>query len=341
MNRMWQAEDIELLKRCIDEGMSLADIAEKLRRTESAVKVYARKHGIRFTPRGCIWTELEMRMFAEDWSNADMTKSRLLKKYGRTWTGLRAKAFKMGLGERPASDIYLTIKEVAVEMQINEWTVRTWLKLGLKTIKSKTNKTVKHLIDTDELLLFLETHQDLFDASRVSNVLFCNEPRWLREKRARDAAYYADNANSEWSVRDDNRLVWLFKCGKTDEEIALEMRRTASAIQAHRFILGLSRSNNNYSEAELNILREWSDYKTIEELTEMLPGRTTNSISKKCHMIGIPYHESKSACKWSEEENQYLIREGGRKSAEELSDILHRSKTSIKRQLRLLKQKPV
>lgn len=338
MNRMWRAEEIQMLKDCIDKGMSIEDIAEKLDRTESAVKVYARKHGIRFVTEGCAWTDSEMKMFADDWVDADMTKNKLQRKYGRTWTGLRSKAFKMGLGERPVSDIYLTIKEVSQEMQIHEWTVRTWLKLGLNTRKSKVNKTVKHLIDTDDLLIFLESHQYLFDASKVSKILFYKEPAWLKEKRKHDSLHYRENRNSEWSIADDNKLVWLFKCGKTDEEIAFEMKRTPVAVQTHRFILGLSRPNNNYSDHELKILREWSDYKTVSELSDMLPGRTAGSISRKCYTLGIPYHESKSTCKWSDDENKCLVELSRHKSADDLAGILHRSKTSIKRQLKLLKQ---
>lgn len=338
MNRMWRENEINMLLFLIEQGADIEEIAEKLDRTENAVKTYARKHNIRIVTDGCRWTEDEIKEFTNDWKDADMTPGRLVKKYHRTWGGLRRKAYKLGLGKRPVSDIYLTVKQVAAEMNVQEYTVRRWIELGLRTKKSKTNKTTTHLIDADDLLVFLESHQKLFDASKISDILFYDEPDWLKNKRRYDFANYNKNRNTEWSLADDNRLVWLFSKGRTDEEISKEMHRSCSAIQAHRFILGLCRPQNYWSEYEISVLLKYHEYKTVSELHEMLPERTAAAISRKCALMNITYHESKSACLWSDEENTQLRQfMSEKKKVKEISEIMHRSMASIRRQKRYLR----
>lgn len=239
----WTKEETERLKEMAEAGKSRKKIAKALGRTEHAVDMKLFRLGIQIRRKNRSWTPEEDAEFAADWNNPEKSNQYLCRKYNRTRIALIDRAFKLELGPRPYNDMYLTIPAVSEEMQVSYDRVYTWIRLGLKTKANRSGRG-KYLIRQEDLLEFLKTLQDLFNASLVSGYLFSNEPEWLKEKRKKDTQKYAKSNRLEYSNDDDKQIVRMFEHGKTDKEIADALGRNLTGLAAHRRVLGLLRNRD-------------------------------------------------------------------------------------------------
>lgn len=296
MKKLWTLEEDNILIEFAKKGVKLSKIADKLDRTENAVRLRCKRLGIQIMAKGRHWTKEEEEQFKEEWCSEDVSHDTLVRRHNRTWHALQEKAFSMGLGSRPQNTSYVTVMDICQEMNVSSDRVYAWIKLGLNVHKSNDKRT-KYLIDTDELLVFLEHNQHLFDASEVSQFLFIQEPEWLKNKRRKDGSIDISNKGTEWSFQDDKILVSLYEKGYSVEKLAQIFKRSEIAIITHLNILGVKRKRaNEYSEEELKVLYEYSNEKTLKELATMLPGRTVKGLEYKCKSLGIPYHLSSRRC---------------------------------------------
>ena len=239
----WTKEETEKLKKMAEAGISKKKIAKTFDRSEQAVAVKLSRMGVQIRRKNRNWTKEEDAAFVLDWYNSEISNQGMCRKYKRTRIALIDRAFKLGLGPRPYNDMYLTIPAVSEEMQVSYDRVYTWIRLGLKTKANRSGRG-KYLIRQEDLLEFLKTHQDLFNASLVSDYLFSNEPNWLKEKRKRDTQKYAEYNRLEYSNDDDKQIVRMFEHGKTDKEIADALGRNLTGLAAHRRVLGLFRNRD-------------------------------------------------------------------------------------------------
>ena len=85
----------------------------------------------------------------------------------------------------------------------------------------------------EDLLSFLETHPDLWDARRVELYALGGEYDWLKEKRKADSALPARKAKL-WTKEEDRQLIFMWRKGdETKSEIGLILGRSESSIE-HR-----------------------------------------------------------------------------------------------------------
>lgn len=300
-SRLWTKAEIEELKSLVEKKYTKTQLAEHFDRTPTAIVIKVNRLGLQILNtsdnqgnRGRTWKKSDLDLLVELWQDATVSKSVMQNKLNRTWFSIRKKALELELGAREYDMEYLSIPTICYEMNVSHDRVSNWLKLGLKYKRNKSGK-VKYLISSDDLLDFLEEHKDMFNASEVSEYLFAEEPDWFIKKRRRDALSYADNNRLEYTNEEDKIIVRMFNRGKSDSEIARELNRTETGIKYHRMALGLLR--NKYSEMELDILRKYSDTKTVYELQKMLPLRTVKGIQYKCEQLNLPYHVSEAMCK--------------------------------------------
>lgn len=90
------------------------------------------------------------------------------------------------LGFQKDRDEYVTMHQVEKIMDITYAATQKFIKNGLpvirKTFSEKTYVMVKH----EDLINWLEQHQDLWLASKVEYMALGQEPEWLMEKRKKD-----------------------------------------------------------------------------------------------------------------------------------------------------------
>lgn len=290
---IWREKDLEELKLLIDSGYTVKQLAERFGRSETAITIKVSRLGKQIKKPNRTWKEEDEEQFKEDWLDPELSIHMLENKYNRTWFGLRKRAQILGLGPRRYNDQYLSINTICEEMNVSADRVSSWIKKGLKAKKNRSGK-VKKVIDQEDLLEFLEQHQDLFSADKISEYLFYKEPQWLIDKRKRDGLINKDKNRLPYTNEEDKRIQQMFKMGKSDDEIAIALKRTRSGILCRRMILGLTK--REYMPYEIDILKKYSRYKTVYELAKMLPLRTPKGIEYECRKLGIPYHISKNMC---------------------------------------------
>lgn len=296
---LWRKEDVAKLRQLVNEGYTVKQLSEYFNRTEMAIIIKVNRIGEQLKEPNRTWLPEEEKQFEIDWNNPELSINQLKKRYNRTCFGLRKRALILNLGSRNYNDEYLNIETICEEMQVSRDRVSSWIKKGLKVKKNKSGK-VKKLIDANDLLKFLEQNQDLFKANKISEYLFVNEPQWLVDKRKEDIEINDENNRIPYTNEEDKTIQHMFKIGKTDKEIAEKLHRTESGILCRRMVLNLIK--REYQDYEIEILRKYSKYKTIEELAKMLPLRKPKGIMCKCEQLGLEYHTSKSKCKSMEDD---------------------------------------
>lgn len=113
----------------------------------------------------------------------------IAKRTGKTETAVRVKAKRLGLGAVKNASDYLCAREVSRLMGIDVHAVTNrWIeKRGLKCRKIRSGRrTLWVLIRHDDLMRFLEEHQDIWDSRRVEPYALGMEPEWLHQKRLKD-----------------------------------------------------------------------------------------------------------------------------------------------------------
>ena len=290
MRCTWSEAEKERLKQLCAENKTLKRILKEFPdKTESQVRVKCKNMGLEFNKKRKSWSQDELERFQEDWENHSISNSRLRERYqNRTITALRACARRLGLSERPYDDSYLRISDITAEMQVSKDRVRAWIKNGLKYHKSHI-KPVRYLIDQDDLLEYLHKHPSCYDASKISKYIFNPEPAWLLEKRQTDAKNFRSRSKHAEYYNDNEckKIIEMFKAGLSNEDIARELNRTEYGIERILTILNLSRKH--YNQYELDILVEYHDKITIDEIAKMLPLRTRAGIIDKCERMHLKY----------------------------------------------------
>lgn len=290
MERIWTDDEKSRLAELCAQNKSLKRIMKEFPdKSESQIRTKCKNMHIEFNKKRKKWTEEELEQFKADWMNHSISNSRLRSKYkNRTLMALRACANRLGLPERPFDDSYLRIGDIMNEMQVPKDRVRSWIKQGLKYKKSHI-MPVKYLIDPQDLLKFLKAHPDAYDASKVSKYIFHPEPKWLTEKRKKDAEGFKSKAKSAAYYENDEceKIIALFKQGKSNKEIADALGRTEYGIERMLAILNLSRKH--YNDYEIEILMKYHDKILLDDLVRMLPLRTRAGIISKCEQLHLKY----------------------------------------------------
>lgn len=133
------------------------------------------------------WTSEQIETLKELWGTSSYHY--IAKRTGHTETAIRLKAKRMGLGSVKDASEYICAREIARIMGIDSHTVTDyWIKkLGLKCrrIKSK-HKTLWVMVRHDDLMRFLENHQDIWDSRRIEPYALGMEPEWFHQKRLKD-----------------------------------------------------------------------------------------------------------------------------------------------------------
>lgn len=194
-------------------------------------------------PRGKTWSKEEIQLLYE--LSSEYTPHQIAKKIGRTTGQVVSKQKKKKIqGFCIANVKYISCRALANILQVDSHVVLRWKNIyeDFPKRKVKVVYSCREFVVFDKILGWLEEHQELFDASTI-------EPQWLRNKRTIDYQKHQRRNALAWTSEDDNRLVFLTKCGKTPTDIANELQRTVGSIYYRKSLLGLtvSRKENKIS----------------------------------------------------------------------------------------------
>ena len=109
----------------------------------------------------------------------------LCRRLGISYARLRRRAKADGRGFQKDADEYITMRQVRSMMKIEHMKIQRFIAAGLPARKISFGKGKRYnvVVSVDELVAWLERHQDMFEARRIEHMALGQEPEWLRAKR--------------------------------------------------------------------------------------------------------------------------------------------------------------
>lgn len=266
--RLWSAEDLTYL----NENWQLPDteLSEKLGRPIQSIRTKRFSLGL-VGKDGCRkkdWSQEELDYIREVWG--EKTIPEIAKKLGRSINAVKIKTTRMGYtgqkwyGEMMSARKVSELLGVDVHAVCNYWIPKCGLKAKAKRLGDSKKTTT--IIMFEDLLAWLETHQDLWDSRRVELYGLGMEYDWLVAKRKADALKPARKAQ-KWTHEEDQRLISMFRRGgMTNAEMGAVLGRPASGVE-HRLtrldVWGTGRYVGDAIQKERKAKRERFEQKAL------------------------------------------------------------------------------
>lgn len=226
----WTNEEIEFLKA--NWGiMKLPVLAEKLNRTEAALRKKARRLELseKYINN---WSQEDINYLIEHWGGTEFRTLR--KRLKRTHYAIKKKAYELNLGPAvSAMGEFLTVYRISQAIGVKRETVLNWgNSYGLPVEVRSLNKKPTYMVQYDELMIWLEENQDKWNASKMESYALGIEPEWLKEKSKRDKVIPHKVDKRFWTPEEDAQIRCLYLSGLTTREIAFKLKnRTPKAVE--------------------------------------------------------------------------------------------------------------
>lgn len=307
--RPWTKEEDRRLEELL-QIKSYRETAEILDRSLNAI--YQRKKILKIkSTRDSkrYWTEQDDEYLSENWGRFSMRV--LMKNLDRSEIAILQRAYQvLKLGPARESTDYIRISEFVKLSGISRDRIINTLvpKYDFPIIRKATLNRRDYFIDLELALSWLESHQSLYDASKISESLFVNEPAWLKEKRRFDKQdkskikSYAVIKN--WTVEDNQKLADLVKIGYSYDELAKLFQITRSQIERQVININASWTSPTFWKGEeFKYIKEHWQTMSDKEMAKHLR-RSVTSIIK--HRISLGLLRTANKKHWTESEDEYL-----------------------------------
>lgn len=238
MKNYWTPEQDDYIRKHWQE-MSDEEMADAVGHTPASTSARRGKLGLchRQSFKGKDWSQEELDYIREVWG--EKTVPEIAKKLGRSINAVKVKTYRMGYtgqkwyGEMMSARKVSELLGVDVHAVTDYWIPKCGLKAKAKQL-GVTKKTTT-IIMFEDLLKWLEQHQDLWDSRRVELYGLGMEYDWLVAKRKADALKPARKAK-KWTPEEDQRLIVMFRRGgMTNAEMGAALGRPASGVE-HRLL---------------------------------------------------------------------------------------------------------
>ena len=282
----WTDEDVKTLIE-LSEKNHYDEIAEIMGKTKNAIYLKAKRLGITLIQDRRKWTKDEEELLEELWGNQSICA--IAKKLKRTEFSLKVKAVRMGLGPmiRNLTD-KLTVYDIMDILGVSrDRIVTTWVKYGLNLKKKKVSKkTSYYVVEWEDLLIFLENNQELWDSRKVDLYMLGEETEWLVAKRKKDSLEKPLGYRL-WTKEEIKCVESLFNFGKSYKEIAKEINRPESSVAKILRELGYAFCSDTFwKDEEIKYLKENYGKIKYDEIANEL-GRTKKAVEAKKKELGL------------------------------------------------------
>lgn len=172
--------DYATLKALVDKGYTHDMIAEAMGYSRSYTTSILIKHGLKSKR---LWTEEEINYLEKNWGKSSVAW--IAKKLNREYDAIKAKAYKLELGNYLNNSEFITAAELSKATNYDNTSVRWWIeKMGLKAKKVKIGKGKKRFyrIKIDDFWEFAKEYDNL-DLTRFEDNVLAPEPLWATKRR--------------------------------------------------------------------------------------------------------------------------------------------------------------
>ena len=166
------------------------------------------------------WTEEELQMVEE--MIGTYTVAVIAKRLGRSFHAVNIKINRMGIPGFEKSTDLLTHHQVCLMMGIQYRKLQRWKRNGLRIMK----KGYYNAIRQEDLIEYLRTHPEDWNASKVTDdSLIMSYPWYIEKKRTDTKKAY------NWTPAEVQKLKHLRHQGYSISEIAEKMGRSQASIK--------------------------------------------------------------------------------------------------------------
>ncbi len=336
---MWTDKEIEELKKLINEGMKICDIAKQLGKSYESVNCKMRRMGIK-SQVNRVWTEEDIDFLSENWGLKSLKT--IATKLNRTQIAVKYQAQKLGLGNARDNSLNVKLVDFIANTGLSkDRIVKLASKNEFPLIKQRLEKRTFYFVNLERVLEWMEENQDLYDGSKISHDLFVNEPDWLKNKRIKDSKSKKELKSSavtrKWSKDELMQLKDMITIGYTYQEIADRLNRTFHQVQRRAQQENFSYNAPQFWKgSEFKYIREHWEHQSDTEMAKAL-GRSRKSVVKQRLALGFIRRQVKD---YTPEDIEY-IKNNLDKTDDELGKRLGRSKASIihiRNKLNIIKQ---
>lgn len=277
----WTNEEIDSLVSLSSEfdKYELSDILNKSV-TSVVSKAYSMKLNLKKSDS--FWTDEQIIFLKEEWGMKSVKI--IAKKVNKTMKSVRYKACKLNLGsmkENFNGSLFLSDVEELFNVSKTK-IINTWHKNGLILKREKVSKRRLYYVEVDDLLVFLEENQNLWNSVHLEYETFGVEPLWLLEKRKKDYSEPMKEVRN-WTSLEVKRAIDIFTDKKNYKDVAEALNRTeisvALVLKANGFYW---RSERYWTDEELKVLRDNYETLSVLELSELLDRSVDAIYNKKC-----------------------------------------------------------
>ena len=339
-NNFWSEEEENILTE-LSSKVYIRELAKILNRTEGAIISKANKMGLDYVTLKRVYTDVELQYIKNNWGIIPVTD--MARNLGLSKVMIQTQADKMNLpklGNNP----------------YRKWTEEELIKLRILASKKSITELARYFNTTNDAIITVAnkngiylnddkihwTEEDNAVLRELSKTLDLSELAIKMNRTISAIRLQAKRQNiklipnkkfmdSVWTDENTKELQMLVSEGKSLLEICSLMNKSDVTVlkKAKKLNLDIKKEEQReWSNAEINRLRELSQTKKINELVKEL-NRTSSSIQAMAKKLGISIMSDRK--KWTDEEYKLLekLTMNDKKTPKEIAEILGRTEDAI------------
>lgn len=332
--KRWSEAEISTFRDLVLKDKTLAELVTETGRTERAVMEKARQLGLKIKDVAGKWKVEDLDYLRRNWGRVEL--STICKHLGRTESAVIARAFILKLSPCYLQSEDIPLAEFCRDTGISNVRIRKTLALKFDfplKYKKPNKKRYYCYVDIEKIVAWLESHQSMYNASKIPLYYFGEEPEWLIKKRKADSYLESETVDTKWkadhwSDEDFQKLKDMVAAGRSQAEIAKELGRTPGAVRGKLAREGLSYSSPKFWRGkDFKALRDGMENKSDDELAAEL-GRSKSSVIH--HRTDLGLSRMTAVRESIKEAESYVLAHWQSESDSELGSHLGRSARNIK-----------
>lgn len=289
------------------------------------------------------WTKEDEEYLEDNWGCVSMAT--MTKMLGRSRNAIIQRGYiRLGLGSAAGNNDRITLAEFCRLSGISRDRVNgsVFTAAGFPCKKKWVLNRQMYMVDLEAALVWLEEHQELFDASKMSQELFATEPDWLIQKRRADRekkqAVVGMANKKSWTTEEISTLKTRLQMGVSISELAQQFHVTEQQVKGAIYRHGLAYQTPRFwTASDFKFLKAHYQDMNNEELARKL-GHSKSSVAMQKKMLGL-YQDSVPPKERLTDEHKTYIRENlGKKTQKQIAADIGYHVNSVHRYVMKLKQ---
>lgn len=288
----WYSQEDEWKLIELAQNKTAAEIADILGKSEDSVKEKAAKMGVILIGQPRRWQDNECKYLSANWNREKMTV--ICKELRRSKPSIMAQARRMGLPPADFQSEDIPLAEFCRDTGISRSQIMDSLvpkyDFPIRTVKPG-RKRIYYYVIMDDILGWLQAHQEIYDASGIPEYYLGEEPDWLAKKRKADykskSGIKSKVKDKRWTKEEAERARDWQKIGLSHGQIAERLGRTELSVRRKLQRMGeVYQAGQFWRGSDFKFLQANCGTMTDEEIGNAI-GRSAKSVAVHRRSLGI------------------------------------------------------